>query len=273
VVIGLSSNGMAQSKQDEKQLDRDEIFAAMDLDKDKRLSEDEYASGVMGKLRKAKNEEFTFKDSDGDKLLSFDEFKSRKSLKGRTATGVKTIDPEKKKAEFANLDEDKNGVVSLTEFVGKRVGSFKDDRQRQFLRLNVDRDENLTLEEFSVAPGSKPSLEAIFNGLDQNKDGLLTPSEFNKRTVSKSQEAGFFGEYDQDRDGSLSKNEYILRDSSLKWKKFWRLTFDRMMSWGTYLIVAADIILVWFVVRKLMNRRQSGNEAVDKSSATAGRLR
>ena len=53
-----STIGTAQDKAEQKQIDRDAIFVELDLDGDEKLSQDEYAAGITGKMRKVKNEEF-----------------------------------------------------------------------------------------------------------------------------------------------------------------------------------------------------------------------
>jgi Ca2+-binding EF-hand superfamily protein len=308
-----------------QQVDRQDIYAGLDLDKDEKLTEEEYSGGTVGKMRDLKNEEFAAKDADHDGFLSWEEYKSRKGLKGGNPAPPPS--PEKKRAEFKQLDKNKDASVSSSEYVGERIGSFKETRLKQFFRIDqdcndqlseeefinppangakmpvfvdfrtrdlnqdnylspeefttssdankakanfarfdIDHDGKLSLEEFSLTPGKKPTDNAMFDGLDRNKDGFLTPSEFSKSSVPESRSAGYFGIYDRDLDGKLSKSEYVARASSLRWGRFWRSFYDGAMTWGTYLIIAADILLVWLVIRKVMKKRAAKLESSDGKS-------
>lgn len=64
----------------------------------------------------------------------------------------KKPDPEK---VFARLDADKDGKLSLAEFVGKKEGEKKTQAEKAFGRKDKDSDGSLTKEEFLAPPKKK----------------------------------------------------------------------------------------------------------------------
>lgn len=64
----------------------------------------------------------------------------------------KKRDPEKL---FARLDADKDGKLTLAEFVGKREGEKKSKAEAAFARKDKDKDGSLSKEEFVAKPKKK----------------------------------------------------------------------------------------------------------------------
>lgn len=70
-------------------------------------------------------------------------------------------EPKKKKADpekqFARLDADSDGKLTLAEFVGKREGEKKTRAEKAFAKKDKDDDKSLSKEEFLAQPKKKKS--------------------------------------------------------------------------------------------------------------------
>jgi Ca2+-binding EF-hand superfamily protein len=91
---------------------------------------------------------------------------------------------------FARLDQDKDGMVSQSEWTGSK---------RQFQRADADRDGRLSREEFR-SPNAR-FWNQLFEDLDTNGDHIITRTEW-----LDTEEA--FRRLDRDRDGVITGREF-----------------------------------------------------------------
>ena len=62
--------------------------------------------------------------------------------------------PDKKQKQFEKLDTDKNGSISLEEF--KAASKTPDTADKKFARLDADKNGSVSLEEFSASKAKAP---------------------------------------------------------------------------------------------------------------------
>jgi hypothetical protein len=75
------------------------------------------------------------------------------------------------RALFTQLDTDKNGQLSPTEFANAPTATPQVNAQLMVNRMDSNRDQKISLREH------RASALTNFDKLDSNKDGMLTPSE------------------------------------------------------------------------------------------------
>lgn len=121
-----------------------------------------------------------------------------------------------KKSSFMNMDTNKDGRISLSEFETFRPmkKGIKDD-EAIFKRYDVNNDGVISLEEVqNKNSGNKKSkILTFFESLDTNNDKLLTLAEFKERKALmalkvKERKAKRFAEIDTNKDGFLTKEEF-----------------------------------------------------------------
>jgi Ca2+-binding EF-hand superfamily protein len=89
-----------------------------------------------------------------------------KALAARKANQLK-----QREAAFRQLDKDKNGTLSLTEFNAVPAQTAKPNATATLTRLDKNKDGKISREE------SRAPAEAQFARLDANKDGILSVEE------------------------------------------------------------------------------------------------
>ena len=117
-------------------------------------------------------------------------------------------------AVFAQLDKDRNGVLTLDEmtpYLGHSGSTTADEAAAtlaNFQRADANHDQRVSLDEFTSRPYTRPFEDLIhamaldtFKRLDLNHDGFLTPGE--DATLDQP-----VSEYDLDGDGKISQSEF-----------------------------------------------------------------
>ncbi len=103
-----------------------------------------------------------------------DGFLSRNEIANMTGKAAQAV-VAKMEQEFAQMDKDKNGQVSLAEFKSFADGqAFRQLRTRHLQRLDLNKDGKVSAAEFRT-----PTLTA-FDRADANKDGKVTLDEAKK---------------------------------------------------------------------------------------------
>jgi Ca2+-binding EF-hand superfamily protein len=119
---------------------------------------------------------------------------------------TKTLD-----ARFAEMDTNKDGVLSREEIVAAQTRSLQQaaavQQQRleaEFKRLDTNNDGQLSIEEFkAAAPPVRPAqtVEQMLAQLDTNKDGRISAQEFRAAPLAN------FDRLDTNNDGVVSAQE------------------------------------------------------------------
>ena len=91
----------------------------------------------------------------------------------------------------AQLDTDKSGTISKTEWVAKQAG---------FERLDANADGSITADE---TPSDKPRLERFVQRFDKDADGKVTLEEW------KDQRGRAFDRLDTNHDGAVDEAEFV----------------------------------------------------------------
>lgn len=168
-----------------------------------------------GKITRAEwKKSFSNYDWNGDGVLSGDELSRGSRYQGASD-------------QFSRIDRNNSGAISHSEWTGTT---------QDFNRLDQDRNDHLSVEEFYQSSGSdqfsdldynndrviaydewSPNSKRSFEALDLNRDGRLSRDEFyNQQQYSISA----FRELDQDNNGVISRRE-------------WRSTSDAFNSLDT----------------------------------------
>ncbi len=113
---------------------------------------------------------------------------------------------------FAKADIDKNGNLTFNEFSIKNGSDEK--AQKQFAKMDANRDELVSKVEFhdfhnSNGKGKNMTYEEEFAKKDFNKDGLLTADELVKISGDKEKVHAKIAEMDSDNNEMISKDEFI----------------------------------------------------------------
>jgi len=155
------------------------LFAAMDVNKDGKIDATEY---------KGPKKAFAWVDTDHDGYITRPEgMRAYLTIVGRMAI-------EQRKDAFKNMDENKDGKVSLAEYRGPT---------RAFARIDVNHDGVITPDESKHAFQASVDRFVIamrFRALDTNHDGKLSAAEFKGPTSA-------FAKY-SDKNGLISRAEF-----------------------------------------------------------------
>ncbi len=137
-------------------------FKALDKDGNGQITFEEFVIAAEPPTyagRKLAKETFLKMDKNQDEVLTLDEFCVVKEL----PEGEQPPTPEEEcEALFKKYDTDHDGKVSVNEFVvGNEAQSFgtRKAARDNFLLMDTNHDEQLTLEEFCAAPETKPAEE------------------------------------------------------------------------------------------------------------------
>lgn len=112
-------------------------------------------------------------DKNHDGFLSMEEY-----VKVFSKHGV-NISKEEVGLYFSSKDKDRDGLISYTEFCGRKTTN-----EKAFEALDINSDGYISKQELLVASQrtgrrlSKPDVEATFKEFDQNKDNKLSYKEF-----------------------------------------------------------------------------------------------
>jgi Ca2+-binding EF-hand superfamily protein len=139
-------------------------------------------------------------------------------------TQAQTTTPEKKDQSdpihklFRELDRDKSGGLSKSEYVDPAGDKLQAAAEREFALFDADGDGQLSLLQFALTPRADEKSEEVFHLLDANSDGALTRAEFVKpRPAGQWVGSGVrFLRLDDDHDGRLVRAEF-LGDRSRIW--------------------------------------------------------
>jgi len=189
---------------------------------------EKWIAGVPESDRSAKQWQFYERDFDGDGWLSEEEAANNDSAKVSRFV-----------QRFRQLDADKNGVLSRTEYVepadskleGEAKTAFEKSAKLEFAMFDGDEDETLSFEEYCRTPPPNLSPAPKFRRLDTDHDGRLTCPEFLKpyRAAEQATQRMVFYKWDADSDQQLGlheflkqgqgvvmslKNEYLARDAN-----------------------------------------------------------
>lgn len=99
-----------------------------------------------------------------------DGFLSRKEVQSMTAKASQQI-VERMEKEFATLDKDKNGQVSLAEFKAGAMARLAANAATTMDKLDSNKDGKVSAAEF------RSPILAAFDRIDTNKDGKLSDAE------------------------------------------------------------------------------------------------
>ncbi|MFI5460055.1 MAG: hypothetical protein ACHRXM_31945 [Isosphaerales bacterium] len=155
-------------------------FTAMDVNKDGKIGPTEF---------KGSKKAFAWVDTDHDGYITRPEA-TRAYL---TIVGGMAI--AQRVQAFKNMDENKDGKVSLAEYKGPT---------RAFARIDVNHDGAITPEEaknaFQASVG-RFVIATRFRTLDANHDGMISATEFKGPKAA-------FAKYDRDKNGKIGPVEY-----------------------------------------------------------------
>ena len=106
----------------------------------------------------------------GEGDINNDGFLSREELQNMTVRAAQQV-VSKMEQEFAAMDKDKNGQVSLAEFRAATMAKMAPNSELALQRFDTNKDGKVSPTEFRA-----PVL-ATFDRLDSNKDGTISPDE------------------------------------------------------------------------------------------------
>ena len=178
------------------------IFSALDADTDGLLSASEIEKLATDKEQlQTLREHFSTADSDEDDALSEEEFRTLPA------------DNESEEREFALLDKDESGVLTLVEFQSSATVDQKKLLKRAFHTYDADNDSELSVEEYLLRrEGLEIDATTSFRRRDENLDGTLTVEEFLYGASipgAVKRIKGSFAAGDADTDGLLTFEEFI----------------------------------------------------------------
>lgn len=107
-------------------------------------------------------------DTNGDKALNKSEIEV---VQGRSIAQAQTILTKRMEEEFAKLDSDKNGQLSLNEFKAAAPSPKATPAEDMLKELDSNKDGKVSAEEYRSLPLSN------FDRLDSNKDGTISQQE------------------------------------------------------------------------------------------------
>jgi len=178
-------------------------FQRLDGNRDGKLSADEFTGGSVGKASEDKRRQHKKFDEDQDGTLSAEEFWKFQN---------KPAGEDWLRKDFAQRDKDKNGTLSLKEYLGNKSGALRIEAHSWFYRYDTDENEQVTLTEFlDRDPDRRVSVHNQFRVHDLDGDGQLTEQEFMRTRIGKSYEKAArenFGKFDTNFDRKLSEPEF-----------------------------------------------------------------
>jgi len=204
---GILLLGKKKSRWKAEQVELEAAFRAADVDKDGKVSIQEYVTILKRRGIYTNKEEvekiFAIADRNSDSGLSRSEFQEEMSQLSKSDTA------------FMVLDSDQNGAISLPELRNSTKLSTKQARQ-VLARSDSDGDKVLNRREFQkmmnkgrIRNPGVPNGERAFQALDKNKDGFVSTKELAEGT-DVSLETATIGirRVDRDNDGKLNKKEF-----------------------------------------------------------------
>jgi Ca2+-binding EF-hand superfamily protein len=171
-----------------------ELLSGFDLNKDKKVSFDEF-KGVINKFKKNNLKKiFDCYDDNKDGFIDakelLQEFDVNKDGKvsldefTRVMSKFKALSPEECKGKFDSLDKNKNGSLDASELLAE---------------FDLNKDNKISFDEFTKVvekfKTSDAALKKIFDSYDKNKDGHLDAAEL-------------LAEFDLNKDGKVSFDEF-----------------------------------------------------------------
>jgi len=166
----------------------DKATAALDLDKDGRLSWDEFLEYASPAAALAiAIDDFVLMDIDKNHELSLDEYKNTHYAKER----VLVPNDEAYAEHFKQIDKNGDGKIMRDEWLGSEAA------QDPFSHMDYNKDRYVTFEEFAQNekehyhgfdhdhPTSIELTREAFDKLDENKDGKLTREEDRHKPIEK----------------------------------------------------------------------------------------
>ena len=111
---------------------------------------------------------FTKLDANGDKALNKAEIEV---VQGRSIAQAQAVIAKRVEEEFAKLDSDKSGQLSLTEFRAAAPAPQATPADAMLKELDTNKDGKVSVEEYRSLPLSN------FDRLDTNKDGTISQQE------------------------------------------------------------------------------------------------
>jgi len=107
-------------------------------------------------------------DGNGDKTLSKVEIEA---VQGRSIAQAQAVLAKRLEEEFAKLDSDKSGQLSLTEFKAAAPSPKATSADEMLKELDTNKDGKVSGEEYRALPLSN------FDRIDTNKDGSISQQE------------------------------------------------------------------------------------------------
>ncbi|QDV51255.1 EF hand [Gimesia fumaroli] len=207
LVSSIPCVGAAPSKKEKqpKKTQRELVFERMDTDHDGLMDISEYLAGSIGKVADAKDKEFTKWDLDKDRRLTFEEFRKRGFVPSKNHK-------PNHKLEFKRRDRNRDQKLSLQEFMLKVPPDALKWRRMAFFRADLNEDLSLTFEEYvDRGTGRLLSPQYLFFQRDFNDDEALSEEEFlagikKKEQIQRAQ--SLFALHDYNSDGTLTFKEY-----------------------------------------------------------------
>ncbi len=124
-------------------------------------------------------------------------------LVGTHAQAKRPTVRKNKQLSFQQLDTNKDGILTLTEFESGKQSVARSEAQ--FIHLDKNKDGVLTEAEFARVP---KQVESRFAQLDTNHDGKLSAEEFKAGRSVATSSAAQFRRLDANGDGALSLQEF-----------------------------------------------------------------
>jgi len=204
--------------------DLEREFKSLDKNQDGTLSEAEYLTATHQKTTRV---DFLAIDFNGDGRLSRDEYLQSAPQVAGTGAKSKVADQL-----FQGLDADKDGNLSLEEFLSVQAADLKGVAQRNFEVVDWDKNSKLSRDEFLALPGIVPleqrpripdpiqaavnavqtELKSKWSSWDRNSDEVLDQAEFTASQLAKlapGLDGIAFEAWDRDHNGKITRDEAV----------------------------------------------------------------
>jgi len=195
----------AKKEKQPKKTQQELVFERLDTDHDGVLDISEFLAGSIGKVADVKGEEFTKWDLDKDRRLTFEEFRKRGFIPSKNSKPNHEL-------EFKRRDRNRDQKLNLQEFVSNIPQDARQGRRMAFFRADLNEDLSLTFDEYiDRGIGRLMSPQYLFYQRDFNDDEGLSAEEFlfgikPPEQIQRAQ--SLFALHDYDSDGKLSFKEY-----------------------------------------------------------------